>query len=190
MPRPPRLINAQPRKGTRVGRPPKPTALHRIEGTFRADQHAARVDAEPHAPGDLRDKPPPDWLTPSQRELWTETLLDAPANVLRRIDWGLFANYIEILERHAQLVRAQQQLDRGKPLPYLMKTKGGFVLSPYVRAINHCSLIMVRLQTELGFTPVARARFQYRDPEPAVAPPNSSGWDSFARLRVVKGGKD
>ena len=189
MPRKPPVTHKEPTVSSgRGGRPPKPLALHRIEGTFRPERHNARAEAEPHAPGNLKDKPPPEWMTPAQRELWTEALLDAPLGVLRRIDWAVFANYIEVVDRHAQCIRAQQTLDRGKPVPFLLKGAGGYTLSPYFRAVNSLSLIMLKLQTELGFTPLSRARFQQREPD-TVAPPDASGWDNFTRLRVVQGGK-
>lgn len=49
-----------------AGRPPKPTALHVLEGTFREDRHAERkrelrTDGEPHMP---------DWMSGEAAECW------------------------------------------------------------------------------------------------------------------------
>ena len=186
--------NSSPPRINRIGgagRPPKPIALHKLEGTYQPSRHKGRAGREPVADGDLDQKPAPSWLTPSQRELWTEVLLDAPRALLRRIDWAVFANYIEVLDRHAQLIQAQQQLNRGQAMPYLVKGPNGFaVLSPYLRAINHCVLLMARLQSEMGFTPAARARFAVINAgEDDPGEESGTGWDSLRKLRIIDGGK-
>jgi P27 family predicted phage terminase small subunit len=169
----------------RTGRPVKPTVLHKLEGTTRS-YHASRAD--PEAVGDLAHKPAPEWMTEAQKELWAEVLLDAPKNLLRRIDWVVFANYIEIVDRHAKAVQAQRKLDEGQPLPFLVKHKDGPGISPYIRVINHCVLIMRNLQGEMGFTPQARARFKVPDSrEPNVD--EGTGWELLRSLRVVEGGR-
>ena len=180
-PKPPRLQSA----GSRRGRPPKPALVHQVEGTWQPSRHGA-APGELGAPGELSGKRPPAWMNDAQRKLWHEVLRDAPPGLLRRVDWALLANYIELLNRHAQAVEAQRQLDRSQPLPFLVKGKDGPALSPYLRIINHCVLLMTRLQGEMGFTPVARARFRDRESEPDE---EDVGWASLGRLRVVPGGK-
>jgi phage terminase small subunit len=170
----------------RVGRPPKPTALLKLQGTLQPVRHANRGD--PEAPGDLAHKPAPEWMTAAQRDLWAEILLDAPRELLRRIDWVVFANYIEIVDRHAKAVMAQRKLDEGQALPFLVKGKDCPAISPYIRVINHCVLIMRNLQGEMGFTPSARARFKVPDGRQ----PNEdegTGWELLRSLRVVEGGR-
>jgi P27 family predicted phage terminase small subunit len=169
----------------RTGRPVKPTVLHKLEGTTRS-YHAARAD--PEAVGDLAHKPAPEWMTAAQRDLWAEILLDAPRELLRRIDWVVFANYIEVVDRHAKAVQAQRKLDEGQALPFLVKRKDGPAISPYIRVINHCVLIMRNLQGEMGFTPQARSRFKMSDNRQ----PNEdegTGWELLRSLRVVEGGR-
>ena len=188
MPKQPSSKRPPPRIGlARGGRPPKPTLLHKIEGTARPHRHDVRR-AEPEVEGDLAHKPAPDWLTDAQRQLWSDFLLDAPRDVLKRIDWAVFANYIEVVDRHARLIRAQQKLDQGTEMPFLVKAKHGPMLSPYLRAINHCVLLMIRMQGEMGFTPAARARLVTGSPE-SEDDEASDGWDVLRTLRVVQGGK-
>lgn len=170
---------------SRAGRPPKPTALLKLQGTLRP-YHASRAD--PEAPGDLAHKPAPEWMTAAQRDLWAEILLDAPADLLRRIDWVVFANYIEIVDRHAKAVLAQRKLDEGQALPFLVKRKDGPAISPYLRVINHCVLIMRNLQGEMGFTPQARSRFKLSDHKEPDADAGT-GWELLRSLRVVEGGR-
>lgn len=169
----------------RGGRPPKPTVLHKIEGTFQPSRHAER-SIESKTEGDLALKSVPEWLSESQRALWADILLDAPKEVLRRIDWVLFCNYIELVDRHAHLVQAQRRLNEGEPWPFLIKGQHGLALSPYLRAINHCVLLMTRLQGEMGFTPASRAGLVVPWPDEDDIDP---GWDELRSLRVFDGGK-
>ncbi len=136
---------------------PKPTSLLKIQGTFRPVRHASR-DPEVEAPGELAAKVPPEWMTATQREFWTETLLDAPKDILRRIDWAQFAGYVEVWDRYVRLVQAQQRLDKGLALPFLVKgASGAPALSPYLRQMNQCLILLARYAGELGFSPAARA---------------------------------
>jgi predicted DNA-binding transcriptional regulator AlpA len=43
-----------------MGRPPKSTAQHKLEGSYRADRHGARLDAQPQYPRIERQEPEPD----------------------------------------------------------------------------------------------------------------------------------
>ena len=121
---------------------------------------------EPEAEGNLDFKPPPEWLTPAQRDFWCETLLDAPRDLLKRIDWAMFAEYVQTWDRYVTAVLAQRKLDADAPLPFLVKGSNGPVTSPYLRQMNHCIVLLTRLQVEMGFTPVARTRFGAIDAGP------------------------
>jgi hypothetical protein len=54
-------------------------------------------------------------------------------------------------------VLTQRQLDHNNSLHYC-KAKHGLVISPYVRIIHRCIILMRVLQQEMGFTSSARAR--------------------------------
>jgi P27 family predicted phage terminase small subunit len=173
------------RASRRGGRPPKPVQLHKIEGTYQPVRHASRGD-QFEAPGELSGKRPPAWMNAAQRKLWRDLLADTARGVLRRIDAALLGNYCELLDRYQQLVEAQRQLDRAQPMPFLVKGPAGAVLSPYLRATNHCVLLLTRLATEMGFTPAARAGL----PVPATAESaDDDGWNMLGRLRLIDGGK-
>jgi P27 family predicted phage terminase small subunit len=180
--RPPR----NQRASRRGGRPPKPVQLHKIEGTYQPVRHASRGD-QLEAPGELSGKRPPAWMNEAQRKLWRELLTDAPLGVLRRIDAALLGNYVELLDRYRRLVEAQRQLDLAQPMPFLVKSPAGATLSPYLRAINHCVLLLTRLAGEMGFTPAARAGL----PVPGAAESaDDDGWNMLGRrLHVIDGGK-
>lgn len=167
---------------------PKPIALHKTEGTYVPSRHDKRAH-EPVAHGNLRELPVPDWLTPAQKTFWRDVLKRAPENILRHIDRELLIEYVELHDRYKQAVLAQRQLDRGKELPFLAKTKTGIAISPYLRVMNHCIIIMRALKVEMGFTPVSRVRLATGSaPDEPLDP--MTGWGLFHSLRVVKGGKD
>ena|SRR5215472_2970007 len=59
---------------------PKPAALHKIGGYYRASRHGG----EPEAPGELIS--PPAWLDRRQRRRFAELLRLSPKNILRPVD--------------------------------------------------------------------------------------------------------
>jgi P27 family predicted phage terminase small subunit len=166
------------------GRPPKPTGLLKLQGTFRPVRHAGR--GQIRASGNLADQSPPEWMSERQQQLWKDILARAPIATLRAIDLEIFSAYVELVDRHAQAVEAQARLDRGKALPFLMKSAEGPVVSPYIGIANKAVLLMHQLQVDLGFTPLARTRMEIaqggEDHEPA-------GWGMLRHFPVIDGGK-
>jgi type IV pilus biogenesis protein CpaD/CtpE len=96
-----------------------------------------------HPPASLAAKPPPEWMTDAQRILWADTLDDVPPGALEAIDWGMFAEYIETLDRYARMV---------------LQERDGNVSVAFVRALNETAAVAVHLAAELGLTPLGRAR--------------------------------
>jgi P27 family predicted phage terminase small subunit len=173
----------------RTGRPPKPTALHNLHGTARKDRHAKRA-AEPVPLGDLTDAP--DWFTPSQREGWEYAIRHCPRGVLKLLDRTALVLWVEAEDRHRGAMIAQATLNRRAPdAPWLVKGPDGLIMSPYVEIMDRAAKIIVRMMTELGFSPVARPRIrvvlaeqpagQDKAPDPRV--------DPWKHLAVIKGGK-
>ncbi len=139
-----------------AGRPPKPIHLHRIGGTFRPHRHGARN--EPEAPGLINEVQPRSSMGRRQRQIWREVLGDAPLGLLRRIDRQLLVNDVEVVERHERAAIAHRKLDDAARTEPLLSRHGAVVtISPYIRIMNHCVLPMTKLQSEMGFTPSARA---------------------------------
>jgi phage terminase small subunit len=93
-------------------------------------------------------------MTERQREIWAGILADAPHGLLRRIDRQLLVNYVELVERHERAAIAQRQVDNAAGTAPLLSRIG---ISPYLKIMNHCVMLMSKLQSELGFTPSARA---------------------------------
>ena len=158
------------------GRKPKPTVLHKLQGTYNVTDHRGRAH-EPVAPGPLTDPPP--WLDAAAREVWVSALRDAPANVLGRLDGQLLANYCELVIRHRRAVLAQRALDaNGGPPSLAQTTDGNWKISAHVHVIDRCVAAMLRLQSEMGFTPSSRARLST-----PPAPEQDPALDSINRLR-------
>lgn len=172
----------------RTGRPPKPTALHKLHGTARKDRHAKRT-AEPQPLGDLTEAP--EWFNATQREGWDYAIRHCPKGVLKLLDRSALVMWVEAEDRHRGAMIAQATLNRRAPdAPWLVKGPEGLIMSPYVEIIDRAAKIMIRMMTELGFSPVARPRIRVVAAEPAAsdakADPRADPWKHLA---VIKGGK-
>lgn len=132
------------------GRKPKPTALHRLAGTFRPVDHAAR-EGEPVAIGELEEPPP--WFTQSQREGWAYAITHAPPGLLARIDRAVLTVWVisEDIYRDAVLKLGGNTIIRSP-------VKGEPIQNPYLAVVNKQAMIMLRAAGELGFSPAARPR--------------------------------
>jgi P27 family predicted phage terminase small subunit len=163
------------------GRKPKPTILHKLEGTFNVTDHRNRA-LEPVAAGDLHYEPPA-WMTIDQRAVWIYATEHAPKSLLKMIDRGALTVWVIAEDQHRLASEMQAKIDAGTALPLLTKDKSGMaVVSPYVGIINRAGLRMLRAATELGFSPAARPRLVADTPPPVDASP-------WAKLEVINGGR-
>lgn len=163
------------------GREPKPTALHKLEGTFNVTDHRHRA-LEPIASGDLQPDPP-SWMTPDQQATWRYAIEHAPKSLLKMIDRGALAVWVLAEDQHHLASEMQAKIDTGSALPLLTKDKNGMaVVSPYIEIINRAGLRMLRAASELGFSPAARPRLVANTPPPV----DTSPW---AQLTVIDGGR-
>lgn len=104
-------------------------------------------------------KEPPEWLTPSQREIWIRCLADAPEGLLKRIDGALLETYVTSLDMYRTACQMQARLDAtGLPLLVQSPKVGALVQSPYLPIINRQAVILKHLAAEMGFSPTARSR--------------------------------
>ncbi len=164
------------------GRPPKPTKILRLQGTFQPSRHTKRVDPAP--PGDLAQMAPPDWMDEEQKAEWARVLPDVPPGVLKRINWQMYATFIEQVIRHRRAVIAQHKIDANSAQPFLLRGPNGVYVSPYIGIINRASDKLLRLANELGFTPSARARLIA---QPEDEDENANDWGA---LRANQGDRN
>ncbi|WP_198376835.1 phage terminase small subunit P27 family [Neoroseomonas rubea] len=172
----------------RPGRPPKPTALHRLQGSYEPSRHRQREAAEPPPIGELSPVPP-EHLTEEARRIWIAATPFMMKGVVGAGDAHVVTAFCEAAAMHRRAVRAQALLDANKELPFLAKGKDGQpTLSPYLRLIRQQADAMVRYASELGLSPSARARIGALAFAPDAAPlsPSEDPWGSF---QVIKGGK-
>ncbi len=173
----------------RRGRPPKPTALHKLEGTMRASVRKRRM-AEPKPKGALGK--PPDWLGPGARQAWNYALRNAPPGLLTRLDAGVLAVWAAAEDRLRVAQQNQALLDAGSLNPPLLVrgSKGSLIVSPYIEVITSAGRQMLQCADRLGFSPAARPRISIEPELPApAAPVGDDGWGPLQRFPVYAGGK-
>ena len=166
------------------GRKPVPTALHKLRGTHNTTRHGRDRGGEPEAVGDLPPEPP-GWMSEGQQVGLRYAVEHAPRGILRQIDRGILAVWVEAEERHRTAAVMQAQLDQGTKLPLLTKTKEGTAVpSPYLSIMNRAAAIMIKAASELGFSPAARPRLAA-----SAAQEPADEHSPWARLKVIHGGK-
>jgi P27 family predicted phage terminase small subunit len=103
--------------------------------------------------------------------------------VLKRIDRGVLATWVEAEARHRTATMMQAKLDTGSATPLLVKQKDGpLVVSPYIGILHKTALIMMKAASELGFSPASRPRLRWRKSR-------RDEDDPWAGLQVITGGK-
>jgi P27 family predicted phage terminase small subunit len=171
----------------RPGPKPTPTALHRLRGTFNTTRHGRDRAGEPEAVGDLSAQAP-EWMTPGQQESWAYAMAHAPAGLLKPIDRGVLAVWVEAEDRHRVAMTQQAKLDAGSTLPLLTKGRDGQPsASPYLRIIRQAADTMLRAAGELGFSPAARPRLGGAGRGTQDVPETDTPW---TRLKLIHGGQD
>ncbi len=162
------------------GRKPKPTVLHALQNTTNVTRHRART-REPKLDGALKATPPA-WMTESQRAGWRHALKHAPRGLLKPIDRGVLAVWVEAEDRHRTAAVQQARLDANSEHPLLMKTSEGLTyVSPYLNILTKAALLMIKAASELGFSPASRPRISVPD-----QPSEDSPWSV---LKVIDGGR-
>jgi hypothetical protein len=168
------------------GRRAKPTALHKLHGTYNATNHGRDRKGEPVPIGDL-DEPPPD-LTDSQEAGWRYAIAHMPKGVVKLIDRGILKVWVEAEDRHNTARMMQAMLDQDTKLKLLVKGPNGLEPSPYNFILDKTAQTMFRAAQELGFSPAARPRLKVHGHDDAK-PADDVRSNPWAALQVIPGGK-
>ena len=137
--------------------------------------------------GDLTEAP--EWFNATQREGW-DYAIRCPAGVLKLLDRSALVLWVEAEDRHRGAMIAQATLNRRAPdAPWLVKGPDGLIVSPYVEIMDRAAKIMIRMMTELGFSPVARPRIRVIAEAAAAEPSQDARADPWKHLQVIRGGK-
>lgn len=140
------------------GPPPKPTALKRLQGTFRSDR---AVPNEAHPAPAL--PPCPKGLSPAARKEYQRTgkrLL--AASLMTKLDGPLLAGFAAVW---ARWLDAEAELQRTGPV---VRSPNGYpILSPFLVIANSCLKQLRLYANEFGMSPASRTRVAATD-QPAV----------------------
>jgi phage terminase small subunit len=159
----------------RRGSKPKPTALKKLAGTLQPCRMPS--GPEPVAPGPILA--PPSHLSARQREIWQQTLADAPRNLWRAADTGMLTGYVIGLALLETANLEQQKVDAGNLSPLLViGYRDTAYPSPYLRIIRFAAEMVARFGAELGMSPSSRSSLAA---DVVTAPPGRN-WSSFDAL--------
>lgn len=151
------------------GRKPTPTHLKLLEGN---PGKRAINKAEPQPVGNLHDAP--EWLTDEQKANWTYAIANAPAGLLKRLDRAMLTMWVIAEDTHRDAAVRLQKAGS------VVRTRNGEAAqNPYLSIVNRQAAVMVKLASEMGFSPASRTRIQLEDPD-AKKQPNSP-FHQFAR---------
>lgn len=143
------------------GRRPKPLAIHKLQGTFRADRHAELIAApagEPTMPAHLDQVAQAEW-----RRVVRE--MDA-MGTLSSADASTIASHA-VSYSHA--VAAEKELQRNGLVAVL--PSGAVRPSPWLKIFENATAALRQYAIELGLSPSARTRLTLGPP----AVPESTG---------------
>lgn len=112
---------------------------------------------------------PPKGISGEAQELWAGILENAPRGLLGVLDVGIFERYCRT---YAQWRKIMKVVEHSSPVA---ETETGAKPSPEFQAAMALSGELIKLEKELGFTPLARARL------PAAEEPkkNEDKFDGF-----------
>jgi P27 family predicted phage terminase small subunit len=147
-----------------------PTAMKMLHATGKKAERLRQRELK--TPGGLAE--PPAWFGPEQREAWSYALANAPRDVLRKIDRALLTAFIMAEDSHRKA--SMDVLERGVMIR--SQKRNLMVNNPQMIIMNRQFELMLRAATELGFTPVSRARME--SVRPAAAPA-----DDWAEVAVA-----
>jgi len=130
------------------GRKPKPVELKILQGTFRKDRANTR---QPVAHGYLNE--PPEHLNDEQKQIWRETIADAPKALLKKIDLSNFEIWVVSYSTYRE---CQRML--AKTSQVIKTTHGNWITNPILTNMNKQAQLMLKAASEMGFTPASRSR--------------------------------
>ena len=141
-----------------MARPPKPTALLQLQGTYREDRHGKR-GREPRAGGGTLDAP--DWLVPEARAEWDRVVeAYAEAGVVTPLDRAMLATFCQLWARFVEAERSEPY----EPVP-----------------VSHI-VSMANIANRLGLDPSGRVKLPVQEkPDPQPNP-----WDLPASTMVSR----
>jgi P27 family predicted phage terminase small subunit len=138
----------------RTGRPPKSKSQHLLHGN---PSHKKLADIhEPVTRGPLG--PPPEFLDEGAREVWLDLQNVMPRGVIASCDLPTMCAYCISVALHRRAV--VQLRETGGAV--IRNHDGDLVKNPWLFVQDRQAVLMLRLASELGLTPTARAAMAAR----------------------------
>lgn len=151
------------------GRKPKPQMIKKIEGNRSKVANSALAMEEPQGKGQPRMPP---GMSADEQELWLDVVASLPVGLLSRAD----ENTIERAARYWSMFR--EAADMVSKTGLMVRSNFGPVKNPALAIMNQAAKQLQAAGSELGLSPVARARL--------VAPKN---WEDDP-MTLLLGGDD
>lgn len=148
------------------GRKPIPTALRLIAGN---PSNRPLNPAEPQPVGNLLA--PPEYFSDEQKAEWAYALDNAPGGLLRLLDRNVFAQWclisVELVEHELAIRIEGRVIERGGAQRISVDKDGKKtttvrspikVNNPRVRQMRDAQAMLIKVTSELGFSPTSRSR--------------------------------
>lgn len=134
-----------------MARPPKPTAIKKLCGTV---QKCRLNPDEPQPTGELSSVLPPEFLSPSAKEIYQFALSQVPKGVLSNLDFGVFTEWVILYDNLINVTMTMQKQG------YLLQDDNDDEIKPSKLAAEQRKIIALlhQLQSAMGFTPSSRSR--------------------------------
>lgn len=133
-----------------AGRPRKPTAVKKLQGTL---QKCRTNQNEPKPAGELKRVEPPEFLTDTAKEIWRYALEMAPEGLLTSLDFGIFTEWVVGYDAFVHLSAAMKETGT------IQKDADGNVrVNDILHHITKTASILNKLQNDMGFTPASRSK--------------------------------
>jgi hypothetical protein len=156
-----------------AGKPPKPTDMKVLQGTFRDDRHGAEV----HVPA--KWPPPPAHLSERERALWN-SLEGSCQTWVAESDWPALNGAVALMDRILRIQDAQRDAETptaGNPLAFKYSTDGDGNVTAEPKE-NPLFTMELKFWTGLrgyiailGLSPADRARMKPTEAEKPAANP-------------------
>lgn len=146
-----------------AGRPPKPTALHKLHGTYRDDRHGERADSEGELFTGVPDKPHD--LGPDADLLWDSVVGQLKtAKVVAEIDGASLEAMCRWWGRYRELMRRVSETDFDDEVCETLELRA-----------RRAWLAFDRISSRFGMTPADRAKLKSAKPEEKENPLSEFG---------------
>lgn len=125
-----------------------PSAIKRVTGK------KGRLGINPNEPQPKNPlTTPPDWFSAEERAVWDYGLRECPPGVLTSIDISVYTMYcVTSAAYKAAVVRCHEEGTT------IVTDKGNILQAPWVGQANRAAAALLRISSELGFTPTARSK--------------------------------